>query len=233
MSACPALPIPDLAAIANRLAIYPTTDQRGSWNPKAEGLRQLGLFDPLPHWLAVRRLWQDRWGNIRRIQASTKLCYAAMLRICGPDGCLVVSLPKLAAAIGMSARQIHRILTDLEEIGLIVRRGQRGHNQPNKYLFVAHEWMLGEPEKLAAPTPVAERSTPPRPPVSLQPDLPGLFPASLAPARDTDTDATYYPLATELLNCLSHLCPRALTYPPRGLAIVVNTYDTGVKNYGR
>jgi hypothetical protein len=213
-AAAAALPlrVPDLERVVNRAAIYPQTSPTGRWNPKAEGLRHLGLFDPLPHWLAIRRLWQDRLGNVRRVNASTKLCYAAMLRLCGPDGTLVISLPKLAAAQGMSARQVHRILADLEEIGLIVRDGQRGNNLPAKYQFLAHEWMLGEPEQFAAPTPVAQRTQAPRPHVALQPDLPDLFPAACT-SGPVARPSTTYPAPP----------PTVLPYLSAGLAIDVKT----------
>lgn len=149
----------------------------GRWNPKsADPRNRLGKFAPVPHWLAARRYWQDRFGNVRRLSAICKLLYADLLRTCGPDGRAVATLAKLAGNIGASARQVSRVLADLEEIGLVWRHGRRGHGLANVYEFRCHEWMLGLPELLTAPTPAAERRT--RPAVDLQPDLPDLFPAA-------------------------------------------------------
>ena len=173
MSACPA-PIP---SAPSHLGQY------GRWNPKAEGLRRLGLFNPLPHWLAIRRFWRDPQGNIRKVNPSAKLCYATLLRICGPDGSVTASLAKLAFDQGLTWRQAHRVLCDLEAMGLIVRI-QRGNNLANQYEFCAHEWMLGELEVFAAPTPIKARvRPPPRRQSALQADLPGLFPERVARAE--------------------------------------------------
>ena len=64
----------------------PVRTSDGRWNPKApHPMNRLGKFAPVPHWLASRRYWQDRFGNVRRLSATTKLLYADLLRTCGPD----------------------------------------------------------------------------------------------------------------------------------------------------
>jgi hypothetical protein len=209
-AAC-ALQLPDLAALANRTACAAGTPPGARWNPKAQGLRHLGRFNPLPHWLSIRRFWKDPQGNIRKLNPSAKLCYATMLRICGPDGTVTASLQKLAFDQGLTWRQVHRVLVDLEKMNLIVRH-QRGNNLPSTYEFLAHAWMMAEPEVFDAPTPAHARILPPPRRRALQADLPGMFaatsttptemstPASLSPA----TVLTFPPAASPLMSVPSN-----------------------------
>jgi hypothetical protein len=193
MSACP---LPDLAAVANRSAMFADPDATGRWNPKAQGLRRIGKFNPLPTWLSIRRFWRDDLGNVRKVNPSAKLCYATLLRICGPDGTATTTLDRLGHDLAMDRRQVHRVLVDLDNMGLI-RRHQRGNNLPSQYEFLAHAWMLGEPELFAAPTPVHARVRPPPRHRALQADLPGMFPATMpaAPAFSSPETVVTFPPA--------------------------------------
>lgn len=66
------------------------------------------------------------------ISSSAKLCCARLIQYAGQDSEAFPKLQTLGNELGMSARNVQRLLLELEEKGLIVKH-QRGCNRSNMY----------------------------------------------------------------------------------------------------
>ena len=68
------------------------------------------------------------------------MCFARLAQYAGRKGRAYPAQETLAAALGVSARQVKRYVAELEAAGLIeARQGKPG--TPNHYVFIEHEWM--------------------------------------------------------------------------------------------
>jgi hypothetical protein len=83
----------------------------------------------VPNWLASRK----------EISPGAKLCYALLLTYAVDQGQASPERQRLAAELGVSARQVDRYIGELasEKLIEVVRRGL---TKSNVYLFLNHPW---------------------------------------------------------------------------------------------
>lgn len=83
-----------------------------------------------PNWLLRRK----------EVTMSAKVLYGRLIQYCNPEGVAFPKIPELAEEVGLSERQVGRVLAELEANNLI-RSRQRGFKQSNEYRFLWHEWI--------------------------------------------------------------------------------------------
>ena len=88
----------------------------------------VGAF--VPNWLMERQ----------EISPGAKLCFARLAQYAGKNGRAFPAQETLAAALGVTVRQVQRYIAELIKAGLIETRQER-KGTPNHYVFLEHEWM--------------------------------------------------------------------------------------------
>lgn len=88
----------------------------------------------IPNWLLRRK----DVGN------SEKIVYSRLMQYCDDEGKAWPSIEELSEETGISERQCRRVLSELEEIGLI-KSHQRGLKLTNVYTFLWHPMIEEEP----------------------------------------------------------------------------------------
>jgi len=98
---------------------------RAEINPNARAW----TFAPIPLWLLQRH----------EVSFGAKCLYGRLVLYAGKNGVAFPNQVTLAAELGITARQVRRLIKELEGHKLIEAK-KRGFQGPDRYVFLYHPW---------------------------------------------------------------------------------------------